>query len=372
MRKIFINADIYTHEQVIPHGYIDTVNGKIETIGRMDQVDLSDHEELIDITNHNLSAGWMDLQVNGIGNTLFENVTNGDGIEEIGTLLRQQGTTSWFGALTSVPSTKFNQIKHVVQTTVGKFGFSGVHVEGPWINPDFKGGHPSERIKASSEAHVEFVRAVSLYCPVIATVAPEIIPYNELQDLLSMSNVTVLAGHTDCSWVKSSPPAIHGCTHLFNGMPPLSSRMPHALGWLIGNRSRMASIIADGRHLQRETIQVLKRACWPDQVFLVSDIMPSDAIVTDGIDCLEDVMLDKTDSLVTKTGTIGGANSSIQAGLKFMVQKVGVPMASAINMVTTVPAALVGREQRLLMAGHGTDLVSFDNQFNVKETHQLN
>jgi N-acetylglucosamine-6-phosphate deacetylase len=365
-KKLFMNADIYHGGGVTEFGYLEVVDGVISAIGHSRDILSRSYDEVVDLKSLNLSSGWLDLQVNGCGSMLFEDVSSEDDVRLIGDALAEQGVTQWFGALVSVPDEKLERIESLLQRCIGRYGLRGLHVEGPWLNHKFKGCHPVERLRTRSAKHIDFIRRVSKYCPVMVTLSPEVADPQDMQSIRGLESVVIFAGHTDCSWVDGDVRNVAGVTHIMNAMPGISARNAGAVGWLIMKQSRRASIICDGNHVCAQSIAILKRATYPSQLFLVSDMMPTDTPFTKRVSFLRGAEVASDGALRSADGTLAGSASSLRRGLKYLVQHVGIPISDALKMVTEIPAGVVSLSCCNLVVGASADFVAFDNQIDIQ------
>jgi N-acetylglucosamine-6-phosphate deacetylase len=368
------NADFFLPNRVLACGSAFVTDDRYDEFSVELSVEMQQSAfRQVNCRGMNCSAGWIDCQVNGFEDTLFEDVASESDIGGLGDNLLRHGTTRWFGALVSTPPDKLDRLHKLVRTCVGKHGLLGVHLEGPWLNPDHRGCHPVDRLKRSSPEHIRFVESVARFSPIIVTFAPEIIDPEDLDKLCAIPNVTMMCGHSDFSW-KRKPlgSKIRGVTHLLNAMPPFSSRRPGALGWLGSDRNKCASLIADGVHVCNEAIAIVKRALRPNQLFVVSDSMPVSLALSGKVPFLNGVLSIKDGALVSEAGTIAGSARLLQHGLRFLVQSVGIPFDEALRMATLYPAQALGLSSKIgsLTPGMPADYVLFDNQFNVHEAYR--
>jgi N-acetylglucosamine-6-phosphate deacetylase len=199
----------------------------------------------------------------------------------------------------------------------------------------------------------------------LVTLAPEVIDPRDIQGISNLEKVRIFAGHTDCSWVDDDPFYISGCTHLMNGMPGVIARDSGAFGWLVTNGSKSASLIGDGSHVCAKTLAILKRATLPGQLFLVSDIMPSELVEAGAVSFLRGAKAHHGGALAFEDGKLAGSGLTLRHGIKNLVQSVGVPIIEALRMATSFPAKAGGLGSQSLRVGSSADLVAFDNQFNV-------
>ena len=122
----------------------------------------------------------------------------------------------------------------------------GVHLEGPFINPNKAGVHNPDIIKVPNmKDYRDIVGNVDEDFIKIVTLAPELDKNLELTKYLTQKGVVVSAGHTltnDLSMVKQ-------VTHLFNAMGGVSHKENMTAAQALINDNIYTEVIADGNHI---------------------------------------------------------------------------------------------------------------------------
>ena len=90
-----------------------------------------------------LAPGFIDVQVNGGGGVLFNDTPTVEGIRAIGAAHRKFGTTGFLPTLITDTREKMAAAVAAVRDglAAGVPGLLGIHLEGPFLNPDRKGAH---------------------------------------------------------------------------------------------------------------------------------------------------------------------------------------------------------------------------------------
>ena len=227
-----------------------TFDNKIKDIEKIS----SDHFDQIII------PGFVDLHCHG-GNG-FDVMEGGKSIENMANYHLRHGTTS------IMPTTWTNTFEETNKALEGfddilKFNSNilGVHLEGPFINPNKLGAQPNLTQKPSEE----FIKKVSENNSIkIITVAPEMEGMEEFINFLSQSNIKVQFGHSLADY-KCCEKYIDqyqiGFTHLYNAMSGNNHRKPGVLSAAL-EKGKFAEIICDNIHVSEQSIKIAKK-CIP-------------------------------------------------------------------------------------------------------------
>jgi N-acetylglucosamine-6-phosphate deacetylase len=127
-------------------------------------------------------------------------------------------------------------------------------------------------------------------------------------------------------------------------------------------------LIADGSHLPKELVQMIVKIKGADKVALITDslhiagtetkegIMGGTAfIVEDGVCKLRD------------RSAFAGSVATADKLLQFAVLNCGFDMATAVSMLTAVPAEILRLPKGKIEAGLDADLTVFDDDFQVSD-----
>ena len=109
----------------------------------------------------------------------------------------------------------------------------GIHLEGPFLNPFYRGAQPEKAIRqASLDDFIAYEQAAEGQIVAI-TLAPEMDPGHTLIRSCKEKNIVVSMGHSDASFDQTLEAMKNGAisvTHVYNGMAKYSNREPGRLG----------------------------------------------------------------------------------------------------------------------------------------------
>src|SRR5215468_8543895 len=123
-----------------------------------------------------LAPGFIDVQVNGGGDVLFNDDPTVDGIAKIAAAHRRFGTTSLLPTLITDTDDKMQAARDAAAAAVGKVpGVLGIHFEGPFLSPDKGGVHDPLLMRVAEPWHRELLSSLP-NAAVLVTLAPETVP----------------------------------------------------------------------------------------------------------------------------------------------------------------------------------------------------
>lgn len=304
-----------------------------------------------------LSAGLIDLQVNGGGGVLFNASPTPAGITAIIAAHRSFGT-GWI--LPTVISDTEAVLERAVAAVIGAWGtpgLAGIHIEGPHISRAKRGTHPPEVLRPLGDHTLGLIHTLRARgIPTKITVAPEVVSPEQIQRLVR-SGVLVSLGHSDASYAQTCAAldaGAHCFTHLFNAMSQMTSRAPGMVAAALGSRA-YAGFICDGHHVSDATLAVaLSAGDSKQRMFLVSDAMPTvggpDRFTLGGME----VGL-TGGKLINPEGNLAGAHITMAQSLARAVSHLGLSVEEALRMGLTVPASVIDRAAYAALLGAGID-----------------
>src|SRR5436190_24324020 len=105
-----------------------------------------------------IAPGFIDLQVNGGGDVLFNDRPTPDGVAAIAAAHRKFGTTGLLPTFITDTPEKMQAALGAVQTVRARQpSVLGIHLEGPFLSPDRRGVHAARYIRAPSAGDVDML-----------------------------------------------------------------------------------------------------------------------------------------------------------------------------------------------------------------------
>ncbi|OOG74429.1 N-acetylglucosamine-6-phosphate deacetylase [Sinorhizobium sp. A49] len=337
--------------------------GRVKAIGAAGDVPAD--ATVIDTHGLLLVPGFIDLQVNGGGGALLNAQPTLDSIRQICSAHAKFGTTALLPTLiTDTREVRSATIAAGLQAkAAGVPGFLGLHLEGPHLSVARKGAHDPALIRPMDDADLqEMLDCARALGVLMVTVAPENATKEQVRALADAGAVVSL-GHTDVGYETAVSYAKAGAktvTHLFNAMSGLGHREPGVVGAALATGTLHAGLIADGYHVDPASMGVALRAkTGPGQIFLVTDAMSPIGTDMTSFELNGREILRHGGRLTLADGTLAGADIDMLSSVRFVHEKLGLPVEEALRMASAYPADAMGLSSHKgrLLPGADADFV---------------
>jgi N-acetylglucosamine-6-phosphate deacetylase len=379
MLPIAIHADrALTPFEEIPDAIIVIQGSKISAVGQRGRVATPRGAREIPARGKTVVPGFVDVHIHGAGG---HDVMEGtpEALEIIAATVAAHGTTSLVA--TTVTASEMETCRSVAD--IAKFilreglsparelsaEFVGIHFEGPFISHARRGVHPAEWIAAPSPPLLMRFLAEARGTGQILTLAPELPGALELIAVAREAGLVVSLGHTDANLEQAQAAIAAGASHaahVFNAMRPFSHRETGVLGAVFTSPNVSAELIADGVHVDSTAIRMLLGLKSPSRIILVSDGTSATGM-PDGKYQLGSFEVRVSGGVCRNAeGKLAGSTLTLDRALRNMIA-LGVPLASALQMMTANPARQIGLGARkgVLAPGADADLVFLDANLEI-------
>jgi len=325
--------------------------------------------QVLDVAGNWLSLGGVDLQINGALGFAFPDLESKhiEILPKICQFLWNQGVDAFLPTLVTTSVDKFRRslstiadyirtVQTAAPATINPktAEILGVHLEGPFLNPQKRGAHPVEFLLPLTIENVKQVLGDCADIVKIITLAPELDSTGEVISYLQSLGISVSLGHSQATAEQAQQAFARGAsmvTHAFNAMPSLHHREPGLLGAAIVYPGVKCGLIADGQHVSPTMIDFLLRAGrYQKGVFLVSDalaplglpdsVYPWDSRQIEVRKGTAWVRLDYHSPL--ESATLAGTTLPLLAGVQNLVEWGICDAESAIALATESPRKAIG------------------------------
>jgi N-acetylglucosamine-6-phosphate deacetylase len=290
--------------------------------------------------------GYVDLHINGVAGVDFL-TADGAGYRRAAGALAAAGVVAFQPTFVSAPVDDYGDALGVAAEAAGARDgrplVTGVHLEGPFLSPEWPGAHDPEHLRAPDPDLAERLVAAG---PVrMITLAPELPGGLDLIERLAGAGVAVSCGHSGADAPTAHAAFARGAraiTHLHNAHRRFRPRDPGLGGVALVRADVSVQAIVDGVHLAPETaygafLAAGRRFC------LVTDAIEA-AMLGDGRYELGRRHVTVSDGAVRLAdGTLAGSVLTMDEAVRNLVA-CGASLASAVHAASAAPAALLGRE----------------------------
>lgn len=335
----------------------------------------------VDVGGDWLIPGLVDLHVHGAGGFDTMDGTS-DSLTAMSQALLLQGTAAF---LPTTMSSSPDYLEHVLQSIAAvqksqKIGAEilGIHMEGPFLSPAYKGAQAVESIYPFADGHEAdvFAALVENYPGLvrILTLAVERPGAAELVRVCREQGVIPSVGHSEASYEQMRQAFSWGVsqvTHAFNAMPPLHHRRPGLLTEALKNPQIRLELIADGVHIHPAVLELVLGIKAEACVLLVSDGTRAVGMPDGEYDLGGQMTTVKEGIATLPDGTIAGSAYSLLQGVKTLF-RLGFDLPRALRHASLYPARLLGVDHRLgsITPGREATLVRLDRDLTIKQVWQ--
>lgn len=347
-------------------GYLIRIVTDGEVITAVDRLD-----DTVSAADPWLAPALWDLQVNGCHGFSFSDATLSiEQVRHVCDFLKQNAVGRFCPTLiTASPQGTLHGVRTIAacceaDPLVARMVL-GIHLEGPWISEleGYRGAHPVEYIRDPELRELERLQDASGNRIAMITLAPERPGSIEFIQRATAAGIFVGIGHTSADYETlraANKAGARFSTHLGNGIASPLPRHPNPIWHQAANDRLFATLIADGHHLDDDTLKVLLRAKSLDRTVLISDLSPL-ADCAPGRYGAWEVLADGR-IVVSGTRYLAGSAGSLHSAVERVARVLRCSLPAAIATATRNPARLLRRTPPTLTPGEPADLAVFANQ----------
>jgi N-acetylglucosamine-6-phosphate deacetylase len=374
------DIDIYTEEGILRGGSLVIEDEKIAEI--LPSPVKKAYATVIDGRNLAAIPGYIDTHCHG-----------GGGFDcNDGRLQSVTGMRDFYGkhGVTSLyPSLAANHIPAIMeglkairtamrQNKPGQTEICGCHLEGPFLNRQYKGSQAGDCIIPLADEHLQMYDTCK---DVIkrTTIAPEVGRNVSYFPALRRMGIQLSIGHSCAEYKEVEHAAEKGATsvtHLYNGMSQTKKVGPFRVGGVVEAGLTLdalyAEIIADGYHLPNELIQIAYRCKGADKLSVCSDANSAAGSVCGDVihSCGETFVIEQGVAMNAARTSLASSISPIDRMVRHLIFGVKLPALDVVKMVSGTTARMMGVFDRKgsIAVGKDADINLVDNRFNVIQT----
>ena len=338
--KAYNSTLIFTGDEWLNDHAVIVEDGIIKAV--LSVKDIPADLETKSFTNGILAPAFIDLQIYGAYEKLFAVYPDTNSLQLLSNYSNSGGAAFCMPTVaTNKPEILYQCIDAIRQYwQQGGQGILGLHAEGPWINKLKRGAHIESLIHCPGVKEVKALIDYGKDVLKIITLAPEVCS-KEVIDLILSSGIKIFAGHSNATYeeaMQGFDNGITGVTHLYNAMSPLQHRNPGLVGATLDHQKIMASIIADGFHVDYAAIRIAKKIM-QQRLFAITDAVTT---TTEGY-----YQHEPEGDKFTAGNILSGSALTMYKALQNLVNHVGIETGEALRMCSLYPAQAMQMDDHL-------------------------
>jgi len=329
--------------------------------------------ETIDANGSYVIPGFIDVHIHGYKGA---DVMDGDvkSLQSMKANLVENGVTQFLATTMTMEKQRIINALEAVREVMGEqkntvsgAEIIGVHLEGPFINSDYKGAQSGAFIVGADHELLNSYKDIIK----VVTIAPEVEGNMEaIEKFGSMMNFSI--GHSGATYdeaIKAIECGACGTTHLFNAMTGLRHREPGIVGAALST-DIYSELIADNIHIRPELFPFILKNKGYDKLLLITDCMQGGGLAEGMYDLGGQEVTIKAGKCTLASGTIAGSVLKLHKGIQNFTEGSQKSLAEILPLATINQARYLGIEELTgsIEVGKFGHIVIMDKDFNINRT----
>lgn len=372
---------IVTPEGVLDNGLVVVQGEKIVFAGYQQDWTGEWSTNRYEIKNGWICPGLIDIHIHG-GRGYDTMDGSSEAMQTIAEHLVQHGVTGFLATTMTGDLKHLEKVVEQVAQTASHLEATGnelsaqilgIHLEGPWINYDYKGAQNGKYVEHPTIEDARRIYEASNGWLRMVTMAPEQKNALKLIRYLKEQGVKISIGHSGAVFEEVEQAVQNGgehFTHCFNAMKGLHHREPGVVGAAMYFDHVTCELIADGIHVHPIVMSILYKLKKHHQLVLVSDGMRATGMKKGIYDLGGQTVYVSEKGARLEDGTLAGSILTLNQAVANIINWCGVPLHEAVSMASLTPAKVIGEDHRkgMLKAGYDADLTIMDEDFGIIQT----
>lgn len=381
-----IRGEVVTPEDVIDEGEVVVNKGKIVKIDKIKKCSYPP-SKIFHIPGSIIVPGFIDIHMHGLGKygPLFGlgkySLRGKQDINSISSLEPCYGTTGFIPTFVCGSHEDYinflQDVKEVIENQPEKGAkVLGAHLEGPYINPDRKGGMDEEYLRfPDPKEYQELIKVGGKYLKIM-TLSPELPGSIDLIKALCKNGTVASLGHSAVAEEdlrKTMEAGLTHICHLYNTFPYQEDkepgiREPDLAEICLSMDNLTAEIICDGYHVHPILARLAIKAIGLQNIVAITDSMVG-AGLPGGVYEMSDGRKFSTErgdvARLVEDNRIVGSVLTMNYALRNLVEKCGLSLPQASHLTSLNSAKVIGMDKMTgsLEVGKKADLAVLDPNF---------
>lgn len=372
--KTYLSAGIIlTPDTRLLDSALEIENGIIQQILSKNEIPKEKNSNLVFPDGYTITPGLIDIHVHGSHNADCMD-SDYQSLNTMSNFFIKHGVTSFYATTLTAKKEDICRSLHAINShkdSLEGANLLGAHLEGPYLNMDFKGAQSPSHLRAAQKS--EFEHWFEIGGVKLITIAPEIQGSKELIEFGIQHGAEFAIGHSGASFeqvIDAANRGVRQSSHTFNGMGRLDHRQPGTVGGVLLDDRIFAQIIADGIHVHPVLVDLLIRVKGVERTILITDSIRATGI-SDGNYALGDLEINVQKGIArTSSGSLAGSTLTLDQSIRNTMKFANLNFQSALRMATSVPteAMRLSGKKGAIQPGADADLTIFDSQYQVAAT----
>lgn len=292
-------------------------------------------------------------------------------LPSIGVCATLATTTAW----RTEEDTMLEAISDAIEEGCSGATILGIHMEGPFYNPNRHNATPRHEVIPPTLQKVEQYWRKARGHLAYMTIAPEVQGAIPVISWLHEKGIVVGAGHSDATSEELQTgidAGVQVSIHTGNAMRQMDRREVGAMGEALLNPHVYCEVICDFYHIAPEMLNIMFRI----KQDLSKFIMISDSDILSGVEAAsyfafgKQVHVHPDGRILLDDGTISGSSKNVLYGIANLVKKLHMPLQEVVPMFSLNPATLLSIQDKKgsLRVGKDADIMILDEHFDVQYT----
>lgn len=373
--KFIKNANVVLENGIIWNGYITVEDGKITSVGKGIELEISQGAEVIDAEGAYVGPGFVDLHIHGgIGCNLFAEP------EKVAEFFLKHGETSILPTSPGMYSHEellegIENVKNAMDTAKS---IKGIYMEGPYISSNYGACKGLVRWNTGDILEEHYKPLVDALGSIVKvwTIAPEREGIMKFIEYARKANPDCVfsVGHSE-----ATPQQIRDLGTKYR--PKLTTHLMNATGrqtgsdsggvkgygpdeYCLADKDMYAELISDlhGVHVHSDLQRMILKCKGVHRVVLITDSTSYKGQNPKGLEHVDDLSFNDL-------GRLAGSKLTMDKACRNVMAHTNCGIAEAFVMASLNPAKVIGMDGEIgsIEAGKIADLVFVDDKFNVKQ-----
>ncbi|MGX9755231.1 N-acetylglucosamine-6-phosphate deacetylase [Clostridioides difficile] len=328
--------------------------------------------EIIDVDGKYISPGLIDIHIHGnMGKDTMDSTD--ESIETISKSIMRHGVTSFLPTTMTMDKEHvydaLEVIKKAKSRKLGGAQVLGAHLEGPFINENYKGAQ-NEKFIINSK--YEFIKEYKDVIKVITYAPEKDIDFDFTREIKRCTDIVLSIGHSNASYEQAKDAinlGVTNITHMFNAMTGLNHRDPGVVGAAL-TTDVYSELIADTIHINKDLFQFILNNKGRERLILITDSIEAGGLEDGNYALGGQKVIVKGNEARLENGALAGSVLALNKMVLNFLNNTNLRINEAINLASLNPATSLGINDKKgsLDIGKDADIAVFDDNLDCKMT----